>query len=176
MKGRNVLVTGGQKSGKSRYALMLADAVGGEKFFVATAQPLDGDMARRIERHRMERGEQWKTIEEPVAIAPVLDKLRGSDGVLIIDCLTLWTSNMLEQADETAFLQKVEELSQSVAKFGGTVILVTNEVGLGIIPAGPVAREYCNRLGMVNQKMAEVCHSVVMLVAGLPIFIKGDKL
>lgn len=175
MKGKKVLVTGGQKSGKSRYALNLGEtARGGRKIFVATAQPLDGEMNTRIERHRKERGSRWHTIEEPVEVASLLRNAEYGDAVFLIDCLTLWTSNLLERLDESAFLQKTEDFSRAVAEFGGTVILVTNEVGLGVVPASPVTREYCDRLGLANQKMAEVCHGVVMLVAGVPVIIKGE--
>jgi adenosylcobinamide kinase/adenosylcobinamide-phosphate guanylyltransferase len=170
MNNRKILVTGGVKSGKSRYALQLGESFGGDKYFVATAQALDGEMERRIKIHITERPAHWETVEEPVEIGAVLN--RHKSGVFIIDCLTLWTSNLLGKYDVTAFGEEARKLALAVAAFNGTVIVVTNEVGLGIIPGDGLSREYGDRLGMLNQEMAQVCDRVVLLVAGLPLEIK----
>jgi adenosylcobinamide kinase/adenosylcobinamide-phosphate guanylyltransferase len=171
MNGRKILITGGVKSGKSRYALKLGESFGGDKYFIATAQALDGEMSLRIKKHKDERPAHWETVEEPKEIGDVLN--RHKSGVFIIDCLTLWTSNLLEIYDVAAFGDEARRLCGAVAAFNGAVIIVTNEVGLGIIPGDRASREYGNRLGMLNQEMATVCDRVVMLVAGLPMEIKG---
>ena len=165
------MVTGGVKSGKSDYALQIGDSVPGDKIFVATARPLDEGMRRRIEKHQRGRAAHWTTLEEPLDVAYVFEG--GKSGVFVLDCLTVWTSNLLETTSDDEFRRKAARLASSVGGCGGTVVVVTNEVGCGIIPANEHARAYGERLGMLNQKMAAVCDKVVLLVAGLPIFIKG---
>jgi adenosylcobinamide kinase/adenosylcobinamide-phosphate guanylyltransferase len=171
MANRKILLTGGIKSGKSRHALEIGGNLAGDKIFVATAQAWDAEMKTRIEKHKAERSADWRTIEEPLEIAHVLNSHKN--GVFIIDCLTIWTSNLLEKADEAEFQKEADRLASAVAEFKGTVILVTNEVGLGIIPANAASRKYGDRLGLLNQKIAAVCDTVAMLVAGLPVQIKG---
>jgi len=173
MNGRKFLITGGIKSGKSDYALKIGGSAPGEKFFVATAQPLDKEMRLRIEKHKLSRSDKWKTIEEPRDISGTLG--RGESGVFLIDCLTVWTSNLLINTEEEKFREETRRLAEAIQNFKGTVILVTNEVGLGIIPANAQSRMYGDRLGLLNQEMAAICDEVIMLVAGLPIVIKGTK-
>lgn len=171
MKGAKILITGGVNSGKSDHALQIGDSVPGDKIFVATAQPLDENMRSRIERHRLGRAAHWRTVEEPLDVASVLDG--GKAGVFLLDCLTVWTSNLLETKDGDGFRSEAARLASAVRGCEGTVIIVTNEVGFGIIPANERARTYGEMLGMLNREIASVCDTVILLVAGLPIIIKG---
>lgn len=174
-RGQKLLVTGGVKSGKSDFALRVADAQAGEKIFVATAQALDDEMKQRIEQHKKERPAEWHTVEEPQNLAAVFEGYGSPDCVMIVDCLTLWTANLMESASDAEFEAKADELASAVAAFGGTAILVTNETGLGIIPENKVARAFGRRLGTLNRKMAQACDKVILLVAGLPMNIKGGN-
>lgn len=164
------MVTGGVKSGKSDYALERGARVDGEKIFLATAQARDEEMKARIENHRKERPAEWRTLEEPFKVADALN--RRKTGVFIIDCLTIWTSNHLEVSDDDVFQSQSLLLAEAVGNFGGTAILVTNEVGLGIIPADAASRKYGRWLGSLNRQIAAVCDEVVLMVAGQPVFIK----
>ncbi|MFQ5432329.1 MAG: bifunctional adenosylcobinamide kinase/adenosylcobinamide-phosphate guanylyltransferase [Nitrospinota bacterium] len=169
------LVTGGARSGKSEYALTLAESLPGDNamYFVATAQALDDDMKTRIENHQKRRGNNWKTVEEPVELAETLSRLDDTKNLLLIDCLTLWTSN-LQSRDENGFGDAVSKLAAGITLFSGSLIIVTNEVGMGIVPASADTRLYRDRLGAVNRSVAEACGDVVLMVSGIPIQIKGD--
>lgn len=167
------LLTGGARSGKSAYALMLAEKAPGGKIFIATAEARDAEMRARIEKHKTERGPGWITVEEPLALAETVNVHGGAENCIVVDCLTLWTSNMLEQFDDAMFAQKADELAAAVAGVAAEVIVVTNEVGLGIVPADPISRAYRDRLGLVNARLAAVCGRVLLMVAGLPLMIKG---
>lgn len=168
------LITGGARSGKSAHALMLAERwQGGGKIFIATAEARDPEMRSRIEKHRTERGREWITVEEPLAVAKAVAAHGAEGNFIVLDCLTLWTSNLLEQADDAAFARKADELAAAVAAVAATVIVVTNEVGLGIVPADALSRAYRDRLGLVNARLAAVCGRVILMVAGLPLMIKG---
>lgn len=174
-RGEKLLVTGGVKSGKSDFALRVADGQAGEKIFVATAQALDDEMKQRIEQHKKERPAEWHTVEEQKNLAAVFEGYDSPDCVMIVDCLTLWTANLMESASDAEFEARTDELASAVTAFGGTAILVTNETGLGIIPENKVARAFGRRLGTLNRKMAQACDKVVLLVAGLPMDIKGGN-
>ncbi|HKP36560.1 MAG TPA: bifunctional adenosylcobinamide kinase/adenosylcobinamide-phosphate guanylyltransferase [Pyrinomonadaceae bacterium] len=178
--GGLILILGGARAGKSSYALQLAgerELVSGSKVcFIATAQGLDKDMARRIDRHRGERPSQWLTIEAPYEI----DKaLRQTDArIVIVDCLTLLVSNWLLR-DELECEPKLNQLigsSISTAKARDqTIICVSNEVGLGLVPDTPTGRRYRDLLGRVNQQVAQSADEVYLLVAGLPLRLKPDQ-
>lgn len=168
------LLTGGARSGKSAHALMLADQSRGAKIFIATAEARDAEMRVRIEKHKTERGPGWITVEEPLAVAEAVAAHGAAGNCIVIDCLTLWTSNQLEQADDAAFARKADALAAAVTGVAAKVIMVTNEVGLGIVPADPVSRAYRDRLGLVNARLAAVCGRVILMVAGLPLMIKGE--
>lgn len=168
------LITGGARSGKSAYALMHARQSPGMKIFIATAEARDAEMRARIEKHKTERGAGWITVEEPLAAAEAVAAHGGAGNCIVIDCLTLWTSNLLERADDAAFARKADELAAAVAGAAAAVIVVTNEVGLGIVPADPLSRIYRDRLGLVNARLAAVCGRVILMVAGLPLMIKGE--
>lgn len=179
MNARGVLVTGGCRSGKSRYALQLAKSAA-RPCFLATAQAGDAEMSNRIERHRRERGPGWTTIEEPLFIAR---KLRGCEDqfdVVVIDCLTLWTSNWLLAFDDAerpnlSPVQFEDELGQLIGlleQSSSRVVLVTNEVGWGVVPDNPLARRFRDLAGMVNQRLAETVDEVVLMVSGIAVPLK----
>jgi len=170
------VITGGARSGKSEYALTLAESLPGEnaKYFIATAQALDDDMKSRIENHQKQRGKHWKTVEEPVELAETLSRLDDPKNVLVLDCLTLWTSN-LQGMDENGFNGIVSKLAAGITLFSGSLIIVTNEVGMGIVPADADTRRYRDRLGTVNRTVAEACGEVVLMVSGIPVRIKGES-
>lgn len=167
------LLTGGARSGKSAYALALANQSAGAKIFVATAEARDAEMRARIEKHKTERGFAWITVEEPMRVAETVIAHGAAGNCIVVDCITLWTSNLLEQADDAVFARKADELAAAVAGVAAEVMVVTNEVGLGIVPADPVSRVYRDRLGLVNARLAAVCGRVILMVAGLPLMIKG---
>lgn len=165
-----LFVLGGARSGKSRYALRRAEALPGALVFVATAQALDNEMDSRIARHREERGPRWRTIEEPVDLAAVVRAEARADRVLLIDCLTLWASNlMLADRDIDA---ATGALVTALGEAQGSVILVANEVGLGIVPDNALARRFRDVAGIVNQAVAACVDEAVFMAAGLPMRLK----
>ena len=168
-----ILVTGGARSGKSRLALQLAaDSL--NKVFVATAEPFDLEMELRISRHRIERGEHWKTIEEPVSIASAIRAHR--DSVVLIDCLTLWISNlMMRHSEDSAILAYFSELANALQSRVELTILVTNEVGLGIVPENDASRRFRDLAGTLNQNIAALSATVILCVSGLPLYLKDER-
>jgi len=166
------LITGGGRSGKSRHALALAGQQT-RRVFIATAVAFDSEMADRIARHREERASQFLTLEEPLRLDDALRRLPPDTDVAVIDCLTVWLGNLMHQdeaiqPDSPPILALLEALQRPPCD----VILVTNEVGLGIIPDNPMARRFRDLAGTVNQKMAAVADRVVFMVSGLPLVLK----
>lgn len=165
-----LLVLGGARSGKSRYAQARAEALAGDLVFVATAQALDEEMAARIHRHRSDRDARWHTVEEPLDLAAVIGDWDGGGRVLLIDCLTLWVSNLfLADLDVAA---ETERLVETIGNTIGNIVLVANEVGLGIVPDNALARRFRDAAGLVNQVVAACADEVVFLAAGLPLRLK----
>jgi adenosylcobinamide kinase / adenosylcobinamide-phosphate guanylyltransferase len=163
-----VLVLGGARSGKSRYAEGLADAFAGDRLYIATARPGDEEMAARIAAHRQRRGDRWTTLEAPIALAEALE---GSAApFVLIDCITLWISNLLLADLDIA--PRVEALAEALRARPGTVAVVSNEVGLGIVPDNALARRFRDEAGLANQRLAQACDEVVLLTAGLPLRLK----
>jgi adenosylcobinamide kinase/adenosylcobinamide-phosphate guanylyltransferase len=163
------LVLGGARSGKSRYAESLVMATPPPWVYVATAQALDPEMAERIAHHRKRRGAGWRTIEEPNDIASVL---AADEGTILVDCLTLWLSNrMLADADLDA---EIAGLETALDGHLWPVVLVSNEVGSGIVPENALARRFTDLQGRLNQRLAARADRVVLVVAGLPLIIKGQ--
>lgn len=172
---RRALILGGAKSGKSHYGLSLAQNFPPPRLFVATGQAEDEEMAARIARHRQERGPQWHTREEPLDLAGVLAESQGRFGVILVDCLTLWLSNLMlrEGQTEAGIDQGIQELLAAWEKTTTPVILISNEVGLGIVPENALARAFRDRAGRLHQKLAAAADLVALVVAGLPLTIKG---
>lgn len=171
MTGHVLLVLGGARSGKSRLAQARAEAWDGALLFVATGQAFDAEMHERIARHRADRGERWQTIEAPIAIADAIRAQSAPDTLLLIDCLTLWASNLLLGDHDVE--GATADLLRAIEGAAGPLILVANEVGLGIVPDNALARRFRDAAGTINQAVARVADEVVMTVAGLPLRLKG---
>lgn len=172
MSGRRLFVLGGARSGKSLYAQQRAEALGAATLhYVATAEAGDGEMAERIAQHRADRGPRWRTVEAPFELADRIAAMDGKEAVLLVDCLTLWTSNLLlaERDMEAA----ADALCEAIARFSGHILLVANEVGLGIVPDNALARRFRDAAGRLNQRVAGVADEVVFVAAGLPLTLKG---
>lgn len=169
--GKLVLVTGGARSGKSRFALDMAREGGERLAYLATARPGDSEMEARIARHRAERGDGWILVEEPDDPAGALAAL-GAEAV-VLDCLTLWVSNRMEtRTDEEILDEDGPRLLEAAGRFPGLLTIVTNEVGLGIVPATPLGRRFRDIAGLVNQRFASEADEVHVLWAGIPHRVK----
>lgn len=166
----SLLVLGGARSGKSRYAQARAEALDAELVFIATAQAFDAEMTERIERHRDDRGDRWTTIEAPVALAAAIRAECREDRVLLIDCLTLWTSNLL--LAEHDIPAATAELVAAIGDATGPLILVSNEVGLGIVPDNELARRFRDEAGRINQQVAAAVDEAMFIASGLPLRLK----
>ncbi|MDY6906260.1 MAG: bifunctional adenosylcobinamide kinase/adenosylcobinamide-phosphate guanylyltransferase [Thermodesulfobacteriota bacterium] len=171
-----VLVTGGCRSGKSNFALDLANTrYNGKKYFFATCVPADEEMHDRVRRHQQDRGNDWQTVECPVDIAGALAQVDDDAGVVLIDCLTLWVTNLLETANtQDAMAAQADILCRAITEAPCSVIMVTNEVGCGIVPENSLARMFRDFVGLVNQRMSACSDRVVWMVAGNPVMVKGD--
>jgi adenosylcobinamide kinase / adenosylcobinamide-phosphate guanylyltransferase len=171
-----ILVLGGVRSGKSRYAQHLAEQ-STRVTFVATAERRDDDeMCRKIERHRAERPTHWATVEEPVALGRVIQSSEDDCDTILIDCLTLFGANLIETcgSDEASIEASVGELCAALKATTRTVILVSNEVGSGVVPAYALGRRFRDIVGEINQRVAAVADTVLLMVAGLPFPLKGS--
>ncbi|MCF8085795.1 MAG: bifunctional adenosylcobinamide kinase/adenosylcobinamide-phosphate guanylyltransferase [Desulfohalobiaceae bacterium] len=170
-------VLGGCRSGKSGYAQKkVLEAKEQDKIFLATCAPRDDEMRLRVERHRLERGDRWRTVEEGLLLEETVQNQAGKDSVLLVDCLGMWVSNLLgEGLDEAACRERFTALGRALERTAGPVWLVSNEVGCGIVPGDAVSRSYRDLLGMLNQEVAGISDRVVWMVAGLPVEIKGDS-
>ncbi|MDE1936364.1 bifunctional adenosylcobinamide kinase/adenosylcobinamide-phosphate guanylyltransferase [Bradyrhizobium sp.] len=164
-----ILITGGARSGKSRRAEVRARAFSGRSVYIATAEALDDEMAERIARHRARRGSEWIEREEPLDVSQALIETDGV-GARLVDCLTLWLSNLLHA--ERDWPQTITELADTLKRQQSPVVLVTNEVGLGIVPDNALARAYRDAAGHMNQTIAGVADEVEFVVAGLPMKLK----
>ena len=169
-----IFVIGGCRSGKSSFALDYANKHFRKKVFLATSQALDDEMKERILRHREARGPDWKTIEEATELTKVLASLNTDYDVILIDCLTMWISNLLMAGEgEEEILSRAEQLVEFMRKTPQSIIAVSNEVGTGIVPENKLARVFRDIVGLANQMVAACSDIVVMTVAGLPQVIKG---
>ena len=172
--GTLTLITGGARSGKSSHAIALAMKHGAtRRFFIATAEALDDEIAARIARHRADRPAGFNTIEEPLDICRVLATLEGTADVVILDCLTLWISNLMNRGDDDAsILAAADRLAATAAGLSTDLIVVTDEVGSGIVPSNPMARRFRDLLGWTNQKVARLGDEVILMAAGCPLKLK----
>ena len=165
------LILGGARSGKSRYALELGESLSKDRVFIATAQGFDEGMRERIARHRSDRGSSWRTVEELVEVWGVIESECREGRVVVLDCLTLWLNNlMLFERDVES---DIERLVSCLESMKGDVILVSNEIGLGLVPDTELGREFRDLHGRMNQRVAAVCDRVLFMVAGLPVVVKG---
>lgn len=167
-----LFVLGGARSGKSRFAEAQALAAGRTPVYLATAEAWDGEMADRIAQHRADRGPGWITVEEPLELAAALRRECAPDRVVLVDCLTLWVNNLLCAERDVA--AAAADLLDALRDAAGAVALVSNEVGLGIVPDNPLARRFRDDAGRLHQAVAAVADRVVFMVAGLPMAVKGD--
>jgi adenosylcobinamide kinase / adenosylcobinamide-phosphate guanylyltransferase len=165
------LVLGGARSGKSRYAESLITAQPPPWIYVATAEPGDEEMAARIKSHRQRRGAQWRTIEAPRELAKTLSAC--GDGPVLVDCLTLWLSNLMPT--EANIEEEIAQLEKALVAARARLVLVANEVGSGIVPSYPLGRRFRDLQGMLNQRIAASAERVVLMVAGLPLTLKGAQ-
>jgi adenosylcobinamide kinase / adenosylcobinamide-phosphate guanylyltransferase len=169
-----VFVLGGARSGKSTFALQEASAAEGRKAFIATAEALDDEMRLRIDNHRKERGKTWATLEEPLHISRFMNDIKDSHDVILIDCLTLWVSNIMHAGYDInktvdAFIDAISQDSPAL------LYIVSNEVGMGLVPESELARAYRDNLGYVNRRVSEASTDVFFMIAGIPLKIKGSK-
>lgn len=179
MANNHFLVFGGARSGKSSYALGLADRLFlnddidiSQGLFVATARALDEEMRQRIHAHRKERGRRWHTLEEGFLLAEALQQAGSSYRVILIDCLTMWLSNLL-LSDSYDAIVEIKALADAIRLSPTPVILVSNEVGMGLVPEKFLGRRFRDIQGRLNQDMAQIIDTVVFMAAGLPLILKG---
>ncbi|GJM03455.1 MAG: adenosylcobinamide kinase/adenosylcobinamide phosphate guanyltransferase [Rhodomicrobium sp.] len=174
-RGKIDLILGGARSGKSRFAETEAEAYP-EKIYIATAERdksgLDHEMTARIKAHQDRRGENWQSIEEPIEIYSIIDNKSRCGNVILIDCLTLWLSNLMHHQKDLDL--HTSRLIESLGKAEGAIIMVTNEVGLSIVPENALARRFRDEQGRLNQILAKAAHNVVFIAAGLPLCLKGS--
>jgi adenosylcobinamide kinase/adenosylcobinamide-phosphate guanylyltransferase len=169
-----ILITGGARSGKSKYAEERAAALGLRRLYVATAEARDDEMTQRIAAHQKRRRSAWTTVEEPVQLVETLLAWRGRMDCGLVDCLTLWLSNLLLRGDENQVEEKVEALVRALPRLDFPVFFVTNEVGAGIVPDNALARQFRDLAGWTNQRIAAVANEVVLMVVGIPMVIKKE--
>lgn len=167
------LILGGARSGKSALAEQRAQATGLEVVYIATAEAGDAEMRERISHHRARRPDHWLCIEEPLQLAATLQQQAAPHRCLLVDCLTLWLSNLLAAGDEVFAAQRAALLA-TLEQLPGTIIFVSNEVGLGIVPLGELTRRFCDESGRLHQAVAVGCERVTFVTAGLPMTLKGE--
>jgi adenosylcobinamide kinase/adenosylcobinamide-phosphate guanylyltransferase len=169
-QARTTLVLGGARSGKSRHAQALAECMAPNRVFIATAQAFDAEMRERIARHQADRDASWLTVEAPIDLAETILQHQDESGVLLIDCLTLWLSNLLlaDQDVEPALNALVTAVQEATVP----IIFVSNEVGYGIVPDNALARRFRDAAGQLNQRLSAICDATVLVVAGNPLPIK----
>lgn len=167
------LITGGCRSGKSARAIAIASSIAARrKFFFATAEPLDDEMRARITHHRRSRPAEFETIEEPRKLEPAISSLYGHADVVVIDCLTLWIANLLQDYSDEAILAQVDALANAIRNAPFSTIMVTDEVGWGIVPDNPIARRFRDLLGWSNQKIAQAADELLLMAAGYALRLK----
>ncbi|MGD9240782.1 MAG: bifunctional adenosylcobinamide kinase/adenosylcobinamide-phosphate guanylyltransferase [Desulfobacterales bacterium] len=170
-----IFMIGGCRSGKSTYALQTAEKMPGErKIYIATCVPQDDEMKKRVAKHQTVRSKSWTTIEEPLKLPETILENNNRADVILIDCLTLWVSNLLmETRDEKKIEEAISQLIDALEKATCPVVLVSNEVGSGIVPENLLARQYRDIIGLANQAVAKTADKVIWMVAGIAATIKG---
>jgi len=172
---KTVFVLGGCRSGKSSYALETAQKFSGHnKVFIATCIPHDDEMKQRVTRHQKERSQAWETVEAPLLLPEAITEKSRTADAIIVDCLTLWVSNLLMDSDDSKKIEMhIPRLTEAIEKSHCPVVLVSNEVGHGIVPENKLARQFRDLVGFVNQAVAGCADEVIWTVAGIPVTIKG---
>ena len=168
------LILGGARSGKSALAERLAASSGHDVVYIATAQAYDAEMAARIAHHRARRPAHWSSVEEPLVLADVLRAQVRPGRCVVVDCLTLWLSNVLGEADPSRFEHERAALLDVFPSLTGQVVLVSNEVGLGVVPLGELTRRFVDEAGRLHQALASQCERVLLVAAGMPLALKGS--
>ena len=177
MKKELIVILGGVRSGKSRFAQQLAVSAKGRVLFLATAQATDDEMAERIARHKSSRPAAWHTIEEPLQIASALKSQASSSDIVILDCLTVWVGNMMSRdanASGEETLEEIERLLKVYKDGSASLILVSGEVGMGLVPPYPLGRAFRDIQGWINQKLAQEADKVFFMIAGIPLELKAQ--
>ena len=177
MTKKLILITGGMRSGKSQCALWRARQINGVRIFLATAQPFDDGLRQRVQKHKEQRGNDFRALEEPVYLGKALAAAGQAPAVIVVDCLTVWVNNLFHQMEDNAkAMQEQKDLFvQALTDCPSTVIIVTNEVGMGIIPENALARDFADALGRLNQQIAQLSDEVILMVSGIPSLIKGKE-
>lgn len=170
------LILGGVRSGKSRLAESLAINSGKQVLYVATATIGDDEMQARIDQHKANRPDEWIIVEEPLQLANVIKEYSNKNYSIVIDCLTLWITNLLLADDNHAMAAEREALINVLKEIDDEITLVSNETGMGIIPLGDLTRRFGDEAGITNQLIATICDRVILTVAGLPLVLKGESL
>ena len=169
--GRIILVLGGARSGKSAFAEGLIERSGLRKAYLATGQVFDSEMENRVELHKARRGQEWSLHEEPLDLAGVLEAVAAADTAVLVDCLTLWVTNLMMA--ERPMGTEADRLVDAIHALPGTIVFVSNEVGLGIVPDNAMARAFRDHAGLLHQAVAAVADEVYFVAAGLPLKLKG---
>jgi len=168
------LVLGGVKSGKSLLAEQLASQTESEIIYIATATAGDKAMQQRIEAHKKQRPSQWLTVEAPIQLAKAIEQHSLPSNCILVDCLTLWLTNLLMADDNDLLEQEIEALITTFSTMSGKIILVSNETNMGVMPLGELSRQYCDQIGILHQRIASLADRVILTVAGLPHVLKGQ--
>jgi len=169
------LILGGARSGKSRLAEQTAISTQLPVTYVATAQALDPEMQNRIAHHQNQRPAHWSLIEEPLFLANALKKIDQSNQIILVDCLTLWLTNLLLLEDQNVQQLECEQLLKVLPTLESEIILVSNETGLGVVPLGEISRRFVDEAGRLHQALGQIADKVVFCVAGFPMILKGEK-
>ncbi|AZP29502.1 MULTISPECIES: bifunctional adenosylcobinamide kinase/adenosylcobinamide-phosphate guanylyltransferase [Acinetobacter] len=169
------LILGGARSGKSRLAEQTAINMQLAVTYVATAQALDPEMQNRIEHHQNQRPAHWSLVEEPLYLANALQKIDRPNQIILVDCLTLWLTNLLLLEDQNIQQLECEQLLKVLPTLQSEIILVSNETGLGVVPLGEISRRFVDEAGRLHQALGQIANKVVFCVAGFPMILKGEK-
>lgn len=175
MGKRLIFITGGTRSGKSRFALDYANRHFSKRLYLATCEVLDEEIAERVENHKKMRGPEWKTVEEPIEIIDKINEYGDRVEAILLDCITLWLSNLLmRQNSDVKIMDELDRFIKTIKQNQTSFIIVSNEVGMGIVPADSLGRRFRDLQGMANQKIAEAAETVILMVSGIPMILKGE--
>ena len=169
------LILGGARSGKSRLAEQTAKETGLSVIYIATAQALDTEMQQRIAHHQQQRPAHWQVFEEPIYLADRLLQYDQANQLILVDCLTLWLSNLLLADDSALHQQQIQQLLNVLPQLKSKIILVSNETGLGVVPMGELSRRFVDEAGRLHQNLGQLANKVVFCVAGFPMILKDEK-